>query len=98
MPSLTVQQKSKLKSLAHHLKPVVFIGKNGLSEGLVAAIDKALSDHELIKIKFVGFKDEKAGIIDSITGRTGSELVSIIGNIAILFRQNEDPEKRTIKL
>jgi len=96
MPPLTAQQRAKLKSIAHHLKPVVLIGKNGMSESLVAAIDKSLSDHELIKIKFVDFKDEKQSLIDSITGKTGSELVSIIGNIAILFRQNEDPEKQRI--
>jgi RNA-binding protein len=98
MSPLSGPQKTKLKSLAHHLKPVVYIGKNGLSESLIAAIDKALSDHELIKIKFVGFKDEKGSIIDSITQRTGAELVSIIGNIAILFRRNEDLEKQGIAL
>jgi RNA-binding protein len=98
MMSLSGQQKATLKSLAHHLRPVVLIGKNGLSESLIAAIDKALSDNELIKIKFVGFKDEKNGIIGSITGRTGSEPVAIIGNVVVLYRQNKDPEKQRIVL
>jgi RNA-binding protein len=98
MERLTGQQKKKLKSLAHNLKPVVHIGKNGLSEGLVASLDRSLSDHELIKVKFISFKDEKKGLVDRLVEETGSELVSVIGNIAILFRRNKKPEKQRIVL
>ena len=98
MAALTGDQKRKLKSLAHNLKPVVMIGKNGLSEGLLAACDRSLNDHELIKIKFIGFKDEKKDLMGKITAHTGSELISIIGNIAILFRRNADPDRQQIDL
>ncbi len=93
---LTGRQKRSLKSLAHHLKPVVMIGKNGLTAALVDAVNKALDDHELIKIKFIDFKDEKRELIGEIVRLTGSEQVAVIGNIAILFRQNKDEEKRRI--
>lgn len=96
MIDLTQSQRKKLKSLAHHLKPVVYVGKLGVTESLIEATEKALADHELIKIKFVDFKDEKKGLVDEITTKTGSVLLNIIGNIAIVFRQNEDPEKRQI--
>jgi len=96
MALMTGKQRSRLKSIAHHIKPVIIIGKGGVSEGLVAALDKSLSDHELIKIKFNDFKDEKKDLAESVAVRTGSELVSLIGNVAVLFRQNEDPERQKV--
>lgn len=96
MTHINGQQKRKLKSIAHHIKPVIYIGKNGVSESLIAACDKSLFDHELIKVKFIGFKDEKRELLESIEVQTGAELVSLIGNVAVLFRQNEDPERQRI--
>ncbi len=93
---LTGSQKRKLKSIAHHLKPVVHIGKKGLTESLFSAIDKALKDHELIKIKFIDLKEKKEEISHTIYDKTGGELVSIIGNIAVFFRQNRDEEERKV--
>ncbi len=94
MNPLTLEQKRKLKSLAHHLKPVVYIGRNGITDGVIEATDKALAAHELIKIKFIDFKDEKKGIIQSVAENTNSTCVSIIGNIAILFRQKPDKNEK----
>lgn len=82
--------------MAHHLKPVIMIGKNGLTAALLDAVNKALDDHELIKIKFIDFKDEKGDIIREITHTTASEQIAVIGNIAIIFRQNKNAEKRRI--
>jgi RNA-binding protein len=96
MTLMTGRQRSKLKSIAHHIKPVIIIGKGGVSESLIAALDKSLSDHELIKVKFNDFKDEKKSLAESVAIRTGAMLVSLIGNIAVLFRQNEDPARRRI--
>jgi RNA-binding protein len=96
MIPLTTNQKKKLKSLAHHLKPVVFIGHNGITDGVIEATDKALAAHELIKVKFIDFKDEKKSIIQNLAENTSSMCVNIIGNIAILFRQNEDIRKRRV--
>jgi len=91
-------QRSHLKGLAHGLKPTVQIGKNGLTEAAVQTIDRALDDHELIKVKFLSHKDERKKLSGTLAEKTGSELVALIGNVAILYRQASEPEKRTITL
>lgn len=86
-----------MRAIAHGLKPVVMIGRNGLNENLTTAVSAALNDHELIKVKFLEFKEEKNILAEEIAKLTGSELVGIIGNIAIFYRQHEDEQKRKIK-
>lgn len=98
MKHLSAEQKRKLKSHAHHLKPVVFIGHNGITNGVIEATDRALAAHELIKVKFGDFKDEKKSIIEDLAEKTGSICVTIIGNIAVLFRQNSDKAKRRVAI
>ena len=98
MNNITSKQRKYLKSIAHHIDPVVLIGKNGASKGSISSIDKALSSKELIKIKFREFKDIKDEISKKIATLTKSEVVAIIGHTLILFRQNSDPEKQKIKV
>jgi RNA-binding protein len=98
MDTLSGKQLRELKIMAHHLKPIVYVGKNGATDSLVAAVDRALADHELIKVKFIGFKDTKKTIVDTIVTGTRSSLVNIIGNIAIIFRQNKDADLRKIAI
>lgn len=90
--------KKHLRSLAHHLKPIVMVGKNGLSPQLIAFVEAALNDHELIKVKFGEFKEEKKEISAEISQATKSELVGIIGNIATFYRLHPQPELRKIKI
>ena len=87
-----------LRSLAHHLKPVVIVGKNGINDQVIGSVDLALKDHELIKVKFGEFKEAKKEISAEIAQATKSEVVGIIGNIAIFYRQHPEPEKRKIKI
>ena len=89
MSKLTASQRKKLKSDAHHLNPLVIVGQKGLSKTLIASVEDALKAHELIKIKFNDFKEEKEELSNKIADETGSEIVSIIGNIVILYRKNE---------
>jgi len=99
MKELTISQRKKLKSLAHKLKPVVLIGQKGITESLVKAVDKALEDHELIKVKFIDLKDEKIELTEKVISDTGSFLVNMIGNTAILYRENpERPKDEKIKI
>ncbi len=98
MTALTSKQKKYLKSLAHHLKPVVYIGKLGLTDNVIVELDRTLNSHELIKLKFIDFKDEKKELSNAISEKSGSIVVSLIGNILILFRQNKDEDKRKITL
>jgi len=85
---LTSDQKRALKKKAHNLDPLVQIGKNGVTDGAIANIDKALSDHTLIKVKYINHKSEKRELTDAITSRTGSTLIDLIGNTATLYREN----------
>ena len=96
MEQLKGSQRKYLRSQAHHLKPLVLIGRNGINSQVIGSVDLALKDHELIKVKFGEFKDAKKEISAEIAQATKSELVGIIGNIAIFYRQNPAPEKRKI--
>lgn len=66
------------------------VGKSGLEERVVAAMNEALGSHELVKVKFQAFKDEIRPLAEELAVKTGSELVSIIGFIATLYRESED--------
>lgn len=96
MKTLKGSQRKYLRGLAHKLKPVVQIGKNGITDELITAVNEALDSHELIKVKFMDFKEEKMALSHDINERTGSETVGMIGNIAIIYRQQSDEEKRKI--
>jgi len=93
-------QKKHLRGLAHNIKPVVYIGQKGITDTVVRSVDEALNSHELIKVKFVDFKEKghKKQIADAIEQQTGGEIVGMIGHTVILFRRHSDPQKRKIKL
>ena len=98
MEQLKGTQRKYLRGQAHHLKPLVIIGAKGMNSQVTAAVDLALKDHELIKIKFGEFKEAKKEISAEIAQATKSEVVGIIGNIAILYRQHPESERRKIKM
>ena len=78
--------------------PIVLIGKQGLSDMVISEIKRALDDHELIKIKFVDYKDKKKEILSKIEGMTESCCAGNIGSVAVLYMEQDDPKKRKIKL
>lgn len=88
---LPSQEKSELRARAHHLEPVVSIGKNGLTKAVLDEIDQALTAHELIKVR-IGLGDRfiRSEMVDGICDNLGAEFVSTIGGIVILHRKNED--------
>ena len=100
MQTLKGHQRTHLRGLAHGIKPHVMIGQKGLSPSVLEAVSEALDAHELIKVKFLDFKDkeQKKAISGTIEAQTGSELVGMIGHMAIFYRQHPDPEKRRIQL
>jgi len=98
METLKGSQRKNLRAQAHHLKPLVMIGAKGVTDQLVGSVNIALNDHELIKVKFGEFKEAKKDISEEIAKATKSELVGLIGNIAIFYRRHPDPEKRKIKI
>ena len=98
MRDLNSSQRSYLKVQSHHLKPVIHIGKNGLTAGTILSINRALFSRELIKIKFQELKNNKKEISDKIVIETLSLIVGVIGHTLILFKQNPDPEKQRYRL
>jgi RNA-binding protein len=98
MQRITNTQRKYLRSLAHHLRPVVQIGKQGVTAFLLEKVDRELNAHELIKLRFLDFRDQKQELAQSIAESSGSSLVNLVGNVATLYRENPDPEKRSIVL
>lgn len=76
----------ELKARAQRLDPVVRIGKAGVSPAFLAALDRALHVHELVKLKFDEFKDQKKALVPEIAQQTGSHLIQRVGNVAVLYR------------
>ena len=86
-----------LRSLAHKLDPVVQVGKEGVSKELIAAVDRALLDHELIKVKLPAEGAvEKKIMAARLASQTASEVAQIIGRVLVLYRPR--PKKPTIKV
>jgi RNA-binding protein len=96
MGTLTTSQRTKLRGLAHSLKPVVWLGKLGLSDSAVREVDAALLSHELIKVQGSGSRDERLANAQELGERLGAEVVTLIGRTVVLYRQHPDPKKRTI--
>ena len=91
---LKAAQKKNLRAQAHHLKPVVTVADKGLSETVVAEIERALNDHELIKVKLRGERDVRKAWAQSIAAQCQAELVQSIGQVACFYRKH--PEKPVI--
>ena len=88
----TSKQRKYLEKLAHDLNPVVIVGGAGMTEGVEQMIEKTLASHELIKVKFNEYKDDKQELISEVCNKIGATLVRIIGNVAILYKEkDEDP-------
>ncbi len=98
MQKLTGAQRRQLRGQGSLIKPHIYIGKNGLAEQVVRAIDEALDDHELIKVRFLEFKEEKKKLAADIEKLCGCEMVGMIGHVALFYRQQTDPTKRKISL
>ena len=89
---LDSKERNRLRSVAHSLKPAVLIGKNGLTDESIENIRKALDDHELIKVKFNAFKEEKDALTKEILVKTGAELINQLGNTIVLYVKKTDPD------
>lgn len=76
----------RLKAAAQHLEPVVFLGKHGVTPDFLQSVDAALASRELIKLKFVAFKDERHDLAAQIASQTDSKVILIVGHIAVLYR------------
>ncbi len=89
--SLSGKQRRYLRSLGHALNPVVHIGRGGITDQVVSAIDAALTSHELIKIKLGSQSDlERQDAADRAAQATGAEVAQVLGNTVLLYRRHPD--------
>ncbi len=93
--SLTADQKKYYRTIAHHLKPIVTIAEGGISEGVINELERALSEHELIKVKFaIPDREVRAALIQETLKLSRAELIQQIGKIAIMIRRNPQPNPK----
>ena len=87
-------QRAFLRSEGQSLDPIVYVGKEGMSEGVANMLSDALFSHELVKVKFVSNKDSVKEISRLLEKATGSTLVATTGFTALFYKENPDEEKR----
>lgn len=95
MQTLTNAEMRKLKAQAQHLEPMFKVGKAGLSEAFVKSVDEGLTHRELIKVKFVEFKEEKKTLAPALAEKTASQLIMRVGNVVVLYRVKPVPAPAT---
>jgi len=95
MGPLTNAQVRTLKAQAQRLKATFKIGKEGISPQFLAALDEALRHHELVKVKFDDFKEQKKELSPQLAEKSGSHLVTRVGNVMVLYRPRPQAETQT---
>ena len=98
MMTLTSSQRKYLRGLAHGLDPLVHIGKAGLAEGVLRNLRDALARHELVKVKFLEHRDQKAALCAQIAQELDCEMAGRIGHTATFYRPADEPADRQIRL
>lgn len=94
---LTGKQKRFLRSEAHHLQPVFQIGKNGLTESVIEQIEEALEARELIKVNILqNCLEDKTEIAERLSAREGLEVVQVIGNMLVLYKESKENKQITL--
>ncbi len=92
--SLTARERQQLKGRAHALSPVVQVGHGGVSASVAAEVDRALTAHELIKLRILGDdRDARVEIGDALAEKTGAAVVQRVGKILVLWRPRPDDEE-----
>jgi RNA-binding protein len=90
---LNGKQRRALRALGHHLEPVVLVGQHGVTDAVVAAVDQALHDHELIKVKIHEGPEDRKEAAQRLAEATGSELAQLLGRVALLFKKRDEDSK-----
>ena len=96
---LSIAEKKRFRRIGHELSPVVLTGGQGLTEGVLAEADRALEDHELIKVSVNGEdREERAAAMQMISQHTRAQIVQIIGKIVLLYRPARKPNAKLSNL
>ncbi|MDO8861523.1 ribosome assembly RNA-binding protein YhbY [Haliea sp. E1-2-M8] len=91
--------QKQLRAIGHKLKPVVTVAGNGLSDNVLQEVQRALDDHELIKVKIaVGDREARSAAAAALCAETGATLVQSVGNIVLLLKRAKKPDPRLSNL
>ena len=89
----------QLRGIGHRLNPIIMVGGNGLTSTLIEETARALTDHELIKIKIpAGSSDERKACASALADATNSQVVHHIGRMVLLFRKNDESNEKLSNL
>lgn len=92
--ALNGRQRRQLRALGHHLAAVVQVGQQGVTPGVVSALDVALEDHELVKVKISADAPEgRHGAAEALAKAAGAEVAQVLGRTALLFRKRAKDSK-----
>jgi RNA-binding protein len=87
--ALSEKQKKHLRRLAHPLSPIVMLGNAGLTPGVVSELDRALTDHELVKVSArVGEREARNEVLSQLASQTRAEVVQRVGNVGVFYRRS----------
>lgn len=89
-------QIRKLKGMAQKMEASLKLGKNGLSAAFIQSLDQELNRHELVKVKLAEFKEQRKELAPEMATKTGAHLVTLLGNVVVLYRQNKEAEQQKI--
>jgi len=93
--TINTREKKTLRQIAHHLATVIIVGDQGVTEGVLTETDRALKDHELIKIKVhSNDREAKKALVHSICKSRGAELVQLIGHVALIYKPAKNPNPK----
>lgn len=91
---LNGKQKRQLRALGHHLSPVVQVGSDGVTEGVIGAVSQALQDHELIKVKIADEdRESRALAVKKLCEGSASQVAQTLGRTVLLFKQRKKDQK-----
>ena len=96
MSELSTRQIAYLRGLGQRLEPTVHLGQAGLTDALLASLNQALDNQELVKVKLHAHKEDKKQLAPELAERTSSILVQRVGHVVVLYRQQSDAAKRKI--
>lgn len=96
---LSIAEKKRFRRIGHELKPVVLTGGQGVTDSVLVEIDRALEDHELIKVRVNSEdREERAQAMQAIANHAQAEVVQTIGKIVLLFRPAKKPNSKLSNL
>ena len=92
---ITKAEQKRFKAIGHNLKPVVTIAGNGLSDAVISELNRAIADHELIKVRVnADDRDDKQATIEKVVGAANAELVQSIGSVALIYKSAKKPNPK----